>query len=313
MANKFFNRTFLITGGAGFIGRCLAKALLDKGAMVVVYDNLNSGRYESIKKLGAGDNFEFVKGDILDTKKLSESFGSDIDVVIHLAAITSNIEFEKNLGKCYKTNVEGFLNVLEQARRNGCGRVLYASSSAVYLKESGFSEDSYIDIKKQKNHYAKTKLINEMMADSYAKEHGIWLTGMRFFNVYGSGENAKGNYASIISQFLECRRLWKKLVVYGNGEQRRDFIHVDDLSEIILKLVDNGKESLYNIGTGKAVSYREIAEIIDKDNIRYVKNPLKSYQLLTLADNRKLIRTIGDYKFMSVRDWARKMLNGADA
>ena len=292
----------LITGCSGFIGSNLSQSALDSGYEVSGLD-IKDCRIKGV---------EFVKGDIRDPTAVKRAM-RDVDSVIHLAAITSNLEFEKNLMGCYSINVGGFMNVIDAAKTNDCKKFLYASSAAVYTADSGLSEDSVIDIKKQMNHYAKSKLMNEMVADSYrdVDVYGMDIVGMRFFNVFGNGENDKGDYASIISIFLRENKAGRPLVIYGDGKQARDFIYVDDLSRLVLKLLEVGSEPLYNVGTGTATTYEEIANVINKGNKKYIKNPLSSYQYLTKADTERLAGAVGKFKFTSVEEGISMIRNQA--
>ena len=291
------NGKLLITGCSGFIGNNLTRYAMECGYQVVGLDR----RECQIKDI------EMFKGDITDVDLVQEAT-KGVQNIIHLAAITSNIEFEKDPASCYKINVGGFINVLNAAKSNGVNKVLYASSAAVYTESGGFSENTMIDVKKQRNHYAKSKLINEMIADSYIDIYDMNIIGMRFFNVFGEGENDKGDYASIISRFIKENKNGMPLVIYGDGKQSRDFIYISDLSKIIIMLLKSGQEQLYNIGTGVATSYEEIANIINSGGKKYVDNPLSSYQYLTKADTTRLLATIGKFQFMGVPVAIRKLL-----
>ena len=286
-----------VTGASGFIGRHVVSEALKSGYDVIGIDR------------GGPDysHIESVKCDIRDADRIRKALDG-ASYVIHLAAITSNVEFERDMRESYDINVMGFLNVLDAAVDSGCKKIVYASSAAVYLKESGFSEESDIDIKRQGNHYAKTKLMNEMTAGSYRDTGKIAATGLRFFNVYGEGENEKGNYASIISQFLKSSRKREKLVVYGDGTQRRDFISVADAARITIMALEKGSHAVYNVGTGSAISYEEIADIIDAAAKAHMPNPLSSYQHLTIADTRRLHALIGDYRLTEVREGIKAIM-----
>ena len=130
--------------------------------------------------------------------------------------------------------------------------------------------------------------------------------GLRFFSVYGNGENDKGNYASIINLFFKEKAEGKPITVYGDGKQSRDMINVSDVAEISLTLMEKGKDMLYNVGTGECVAYNELAALIGGNSIIHISNPLSSYQYLTKADTKKLRTIIGEYKFVSSRDWIMK-------
>ena len=287
------SKRLLITGSSGFIGRNIARQALSEGYEVIGMD-IKPNKTKGIK---------FIKGDVRD-KAIVEKASRNVEYIIHLAAITSNLEFESDFRKCYDINVNGFLNVIDVAHNNGCKKFLYASSSAVYLDK--FSENTVIDISKRNNHYAKSKLINEMLASSYHNLYGLPIVGMRFFNNYGPEENEKGNYASIPTIFLKYKKEGKTIRIYGDGRQARDMIYVTDTAKIALKLLRKSVHPIYNIGTGIATSYNSIANMFKQEK-EYVKNPLSAYQLLTKADTSRLIRTIGNYKFVSIEEGIKKL------
>ena len=289
------NGTILITGSSGFIGSHVAEEALKKGYRVKGLD------------LKENDNaaIEFIKGDIRDKSAVSKAM-EEVDFVIHLAAVTSVVEFEKNPVECFDINVNGFMNVLWAAHEHKVKKVLYASSAAVYTGEH-FSDSMPLDYSKQHNPYSQSKIINEMYADYFLHSKGLNSIGLRFFNVFGEGENEKGQYASIATQFIKSKERGEPLIVYGNGSQARDFIHVSDVARITLMLLEKGSSGVYNVGTGKAISYKNIGEMIDRDGIKYVENPLKAYQYLTEADTSKLSKVIGDYEFINLGKWIAKM------
>ena len=287
--------TILVTGSSGFIGSHVAEEALKKGYQVKGLD------------LNGTDNaaIEFIRGDIRDKSAVSKAM-KEVDFVIHLAAVTSVVEFEKNPVECFDINVNGFMNVLWSAHEHKVKKVLYASSAAVYTGEH-FSDSMPLDYSKQHNPYSQSKIINEMHADYFFHSRSLNSIGLRFFNVFGEGENEKGQYASIATQFLKSKERGEPLIVYGNGSQARDFIHVSDVARITLMLLEKGSSGVYNVGTGKAISYKNIGEMIDRDGIKYVENPLKAYQYLTEADTSKLSKVIGDYEFINLGKWIAKM------
>ncbi len=281
----------LVTGSSGFIGSHVAE------------EALNNGYYVRGLDLKENNNaaIDFVRGDIRDKMSVAKAM-EDVDYVVHLAAITSVVEFEKNPLECFDNNVNGFLNILNAAYANGVKKVLYASSAAVYTGEH-FSDSLPLDYSKQHNPYAQSKMMNEMHADYFSHSKGLKTVGLRFFNVFGEGENEKGQYASIATQFLKSRNEGKPLVIYGDGSQARDFVYVGDAAKITLMLLEKADNGIYNVGTGNAVPYERIADLIDREHKVHVANPLKAYQYLTKADTTKLIGTIGAFSFKSLEDW----------
>ena len=287
-------KNLVITGGSGFIGRYVAEEAIRRGYSVTGVD----------RRPSRTQGLLFIQADIRDTDRMIQVM-RDNDYVVHLAAITSNVEFIANPADCYDINANGFLNIIETAAQGGCTRLVYASSSAVYLDT--FSEDTVIDFAKQSNHYAKAKIMNEMTAHSYEEIHKIKTIGLRYFNVYGDGENTKGDYASIVTLFRNARTHGESLAVYGDGKQARDLIHVSDVARITLDLLEKGSYPVYNVGTGTATAYLTIAKMIDKHRITHVPNPLPSYQYYTKAETTRLRETLGDYQFMQLEKWIADM------
>ena len=250
-------------------------------------------------------NFRFVKGNMRDGEVVEGAI-KGCDYVIHLAAMASLAEFKEDLKNNYRINVDGFINVIDAATRNKCKRFLYASSGAVYLDV--FSEDSIIDIKKQKNHYSKSKLMDEeMMADSYSDVHKLSTIGVRFFNVYGIGEYNKQHYASPVMQFIAAEKRKETIVIFGDGKQSKDFIYLTDAVKILFLLLEKAENGVYNIGTGVATDFNHIVDLINSKNKKYIPNPLATYQYFTKADTKKLTKAIGNYKFVSMEEGIRMM------
>ncbi len=279
----------LVTGTAGFIGRSIAIKALELGYDVVGLD----------RKQHKIDGVKCLEGDITD-KSAVENAAKGADYVMHLAAITVPQTFISDPSASYSTNVVGFMNVIEAAHKENVKKFFYASSAVVYI--DNFSETAVLDINKQRNHYAKSKMMNEMIAGSYHDIYGMSTIGARYFNTFGPGEQSKGGSASIVSKLCINRNE----VIYGDGKQRRDHIYIDDAAKISLELLDKGTYQIYNVGTGKPISYNEIAEAIDGNNTRkHVTNPMPTYQYLTSADTTRLFETLGTYKFVDTKDAIR--------
>jgi nucleoside-diphosphate-sugar epimerase len=287
------SKNLCITGVSGFIGMHVAEEAIRRGYRVSGVDT----------KPFQNSGVDFVEADIRDRHLMAQVM-KDRDYVVHLAAVTSNVEFAKHFSDCYDVNAAGFLNVIDAAAHSGCQRFVYASSAAVYLDT--FSESAVIDFGKQRNHYAKTKIMNEMVAQSYDDVSTMKSTGLRYFNVYGKGENKKGDYASIITILSTAKTNGEPLIVYGDGTQARDLIHVTDVARITLDLLERGSCPVYNVGTGVATAYQTIAEMIDRRSIRHVPNPLSSYQYYTRAETQQLREVVGEYKFMELEKAIRE-------
>lgn len=229
--------------------------------------------------------------------------------VLHLAAYSSMAGFHWNMELNYTANFTGFLNVIEAASTRSV-RFAYASSSAVYLDGLGmtFSEDESIDVHKLKSHYGKSKLMNEMVAQSYSFAYGFPAIGLRYFNAYGPGDEKKSNCAPM-QHFINANKRGEPIVIYGDGTQAKDFIYVEDAIDITFRLLEEPQATgVYNVGTGVATSFNQLAEMIGGP-VKYQPVPTESYQYLTRANMSKLQGVIGnEYPFVSLAEGLKRCL-----
>jgi UDP-glucose 4-epimerase len=243
----------LITGGAGFIGRYLAEHLLDNN-QVTIYDNLSNSSIEKISFL-IDRGVKFIKGNILDFEKLVEST-RNFDVIIHLAAksdVAESVIYPKDT---IDVNVNGTINVLKCCVQNKIKKLIFASSAAVYGNcELPITEKSKTE---PLSPYGKSKLDAEEQIKIAGNEFCAII--LRIFNVYGKGQNEK--YAGVISKFLKNVSENKPLVIYGDGNQSRDFVSVYDVVESFECAIKSDHSNTYNIASGKSVSINELAEMI---------------------------------------------------
>jgi len=238
-----------VTGGSGFIGVELSKALLSEGHEVMVID-LERPPLEGI---------EFVKVNVLSLEALREA-AKDCETIYHLAA---EVKLESALDdpfKVVKVNVLGTLNVLEVARERDA-EVVYASSAAVY------GEPKVVPVPEDhptlpKNVYGASKLGGEALVSSYRSTYGLRAWSLRLFNVYGPSERMS-KYSGVVYKFIKNALLNKPLVVYGDGKQVRDFVYISDVVNAF-KVSTNVEPNVYNVGTGKGTSVLELAELILK-------------------------------------------------
>ena len=291
MGEKLF-----ITGICGFIGRHVAREAIRRGYEVYGID-IQHTPIEGAK---------ITICDITDKEGVAKAMDHP-DYVIHLAAITSNLTFKEVLEGCYKINVLGFINVIDAAANAGVKKFVYASSSAVYI--DGFSENTKLDIEKQENHYGRTKIMDEMIAASYADiKKPMKVIGLRYFNTYGpTGEKKPRASANMINNFLKARREGEPLVIYGDGTQKREFLYIDDCVNFTLGILEKGTEQIYNVGSGESHSFTEVAKLISK-RIEYIENPIpkSQYQFYTKADTRRLLKLFPDYKFVGLEEGIKR-------
>lgn len=245
----------IVTGGAGFIGSHLTKYLIKKGHNVSVIDSLRRGSLENLKEME--DKIDFQKIDILDYNAM-KSVVKNTDGIFHQAALGSVPQSFKEPEEYRRVNAVGTENVLKLAKEFGF-KVVYASSSSVYGNQNKFpiKEDA---AKKPLNPYGQSKLEAEQFAEKYSKL-GVKVIGLRYFNVFGIGQNP--NYAGVIPKFIEQLIHHKPPIIYGDGNQLRNFTFVDDVVEAnVLAFESKTEHAFINIATGVMTSVRQLAEIM---------------------------------------------------
>ncbi len=244
----------VVTGGCGFIGSNLVGEL-SRFMDVTVIDNLSTGNLSNLE----GIEVEFVKGDILDLNLLKKVF-KGADYVFHLAAVVSVQESVENPLRTNEVNVRGTINVLEAARSQGIKKVINSSSCAIY-------GDSYVLPLKEttlpdpKSPYAASKLAAENYCKVYSEVYGLKSISLRYFNVYGPKQDPFSDYAAVIPKFISRVLRRERPIIYGDGEQTRDFVYVKDVVKANLLAIEKG-EGVYNIASGKSVSINELARLI---------------------------------------------------
>jgi UDP-glucose 4-epimerase len=282
------SRRVLITGGAGFIGSNLANALAADNR-VIALDNLYLGTPEHLD-----DAIEFVEADVLD-----DDLPTDVDVVYHLAALSSRQMLEAHPRRGARVNVEGFVNTVEQARSDGCDTVVYASTSSIYgSQREPCPEDVAIEAA---TGYDASMLGRERYAEYYANFHDLTLAGMRFFSVYqgyGGNEDHKGEYANTVSQFADQIARGESPVLWGDGSQTRDFTHVEDIVRALVLTAEAELNGVYNVGTGDTYSFNDMVAMINEElgtdvEPEYEPVPIENYVYHTCADASKLREATG--------------------
>jgi UDP-glucose 4-epimerase len=247
----------LVTGGAGFIGSHLVRALATAGHSVRVLDNLSTGSLDKIGDLL--NTVEFIRSDIRDVDAMEGAL-KGIDAVVHLAALVDVAEsFEKPVDY-FDANVCGTLNVALASKNISV--LVFASSCAVY------GEPIYLPINEEhplnpKSPYAASKVSGEAYITAYASLYGFRPVILRLFNVYGPGQSK--SYAGVITEFIKRVAKGEPPVIYGDGQQTRDFIHVDDVVQAIMRaLISDKAYGAYNIGSGINTTINELAQLILK-------------------------------------------------
>jgi len=256
----------LVTGGAGFIGSHLIRALLDRGDHVAVLDNLSTGRFENIEMLVSHPRFSFAIDDLSNALVL-DRLASQADAIVHLAAAVGVKLVVEQPTETIETNVLGAHAVLSAARRYRC-RTLIASTSEVYGKgvRVPFNEDDDILLgpsSRSRWSYAASKLLDEFLGLAAHREYNLPVTITRFFNTVGPGQT--GRYGMVVPRFVRQALMQEPVTVYGDGAQSRCFCHVQDTVRAILDLLDRPDETsgqVYNIGSTTETTINQLAQTI---------------------------------------------------
>ena len=247
---------FAVIGGAGFIGSYLSKRLLKDGHCVLVIDNLHTGKKENLENL---QNLEFHNIDIRNYEELDKILKNLDGIFLEAALTVVQDSFEKP-EEYHDVNVTGTENVFKIAKNREI-KVVYASSSSIYgnVDKIPIKEDIP---KNPINPYGKTKVEDEKLAEKYSKE-GLSVIGLRYFNVFGIGQTI--SYAGVITKFLDKLKSKTPPIIFGDGEQVRDFIYIDDVIEAnIQAMLSEIKTGFFNIGTGTSTSIIELANLMIK-------------------------------------------------
>lgn len=258
---------YLITGGCGFIGTNLVDFLLKEGAeSIKVIDNLSVGKKEHLDSVveKRGGNVVLVEGDIRDRDTAIE-VTKNIDVIIHLAAQTGVIPSIENPRLDMELNVMGTLNYLEAARMNGAKKFIFASSSAPLGEQEPPVDEKKVP--RPASPYGAAKLAGEGYCSAYYHSHGLETISLRFSNVYGPGSYHKG---SVVAAFFKMILKGEPLIIYGDGNQTRDFLYIDDLCQAIMKASkSNVGGEVFQIASGAETTINDlvgmIKEIVKKD------------------------------------------------
>lgn len=252
----------LVTGGAGFIGSHIVQRLVKEGVRVTILDNLSTGTV--INFAGLEKDLYFVIGDVRDTA-LVEKLARGQDCIIHHAALVSVPLSVKDPLTTHDINIAGTLNVLNAARKTGVPKVIYAASSAVYGNNSVLPkrEDFYPE---PLSPYAVSKYAGELYIRLFSQLYGIQTVGFRYFNVFGPRQNPASQYAAVIPKFITRMLAGEQPVIYGDGEQTRDFIYVEDVARanFLALCAENLRGDIFNIASGHSTSINKICTLISE-------------------------------------------------
>ena len=296
---------FAVTGGAGFVGSHLVKLLVEEGHEITVIDNLHKGKKENLVSII--NKIKFHKIDVRDYESLRKIL-KNVDGVFHQAALTVVQDSFSRPEEYFDVNVHGTENIFKLANENKF-KVVYASSSSVYghKLEIPITEDAE---RSPISPYGKTKLEDEYLVEKYSKLN-TEIIGLRYFNIFGKGQTIE--YAGVITKFLDRINEGKSPIIFGNGSQIRDFIHVSDVAKANLMAMNSKSSNLIvNIGTGNAISILELANmIINASGLKIepiFAEALEGDIKKSLADISQAKKYFNWKPKIELQDWLREIL-----
>ncbi len=254
----------LVTGGAGFIGSHLVDRLLERGDEVVCFDNFNDFYEPSIKRGNISEHqkssaYTLIEGDLRNEADVAACFDGPIDQIVHLAAMAGVRPSLDNPGLYVDVNLRGTVNLYDEAIKAGVKKIVFASSSSVYgaNEKVPFHEDDVVD--HPVSPYAATKKAGELLSHTYHHIHGLDITCLRFFTVYGPRQRPE----MAIHKFARLIDEGKSLPMFGDGTTRRDYTFVADIIDGVTKAMDScGGFHVYNLGESQTIELRELIAVI---------------------------------------------------
>jgi UDP-glucose 4-epimerase len=280
-------KKIVVTGGAGFIGSHITEGLVKRGYKVAIIDNLSTGRLSNIEPFLKGGNVEFIRGSITNLSLLRKTF-SGTEYVFHEAAIPSVPRSIKNPKASHDANVTGTLNVLIAARDRGVKKLVYASSSSVYGDTPTLPKVEDMT-PNPLSPYAINKLASEYYCRVFYNIYGLKTVCLRYFNVYGPRQDPNSAYAAVIPLFFRNALEGKSPIIFGDGEQSRDFTFVKDVAEANIQAAESNVTGVFNLGNSQRITINQLAQIIiglvGNKNVKPVyKDPRPGDILHSLAD-----------------------------
>lgn len=256
------NRLYLVTGGAGFIGSHIVETLVNRGEKVRVLDNLMTGKYENIANFEG--RIEFILGDIRDFKALGKAVDG-VDTIFHEAAIPSVPRSVEDPQLNHDSNVNGTFNVLLAARDAGVRRVVYAASSSAY-GEIGTGEKREDQLPSPLSPYAVAKLVGEYYCQVFTRVYGLETVSLRYFNVFGPRQDPSSPYSGVISKFVTTLLNGDRPMIFGDGEQSRDFTYVANVVDANIRAAESADAvgEVINLGVNQRTTLNQLLSELQK-------------------------------------------------
>lgn len=302
----------LVTGGAGFIGSNLADELIRQGGKVVILDNLLTGFKENLDEI-KGD-FDFIEGDINDDQKLKKAI-EGVEIIFHEAALPSVPRSVENPVETHQACVNGTFNILLKAKENNVRRVIYAASSSAYGDQLTLPKVETMQ-PEPLSPYAAAKLMGEYYCQVFAKVYNLETICLRYFNVFGPRQNPSSQYSGVISRFIDALMSGKTPIIYGDGEQSRDFTFIKNVVDANIKAAQSTKGigEVVNAANGERISLNELLEVIKmitaKEDVFAENQPERTGDVKhSQADNQRAVEWLGYEKLVGLEEGLRETIN----
>ena len=299
---------YLITGGAGFIGSHLVKHVLGTRGIVRVVDNLSTGSAEQLKQVG--DSAQLLTGDLAEFSVAAEAV-KDIDYVLHQAAVPSVQRSIVDPAGTNRSNITATLNLLENSRKAGIRRFVYAASSSAYGDTEVLPKNEEMPANPL-SPYALQKWIGERYCSLYHELYGLETVSLRYFNVFGPGQDPYSEYSAVVPKFTTKLLAREPITVYGDGEQSRDFTYIDNVIEanLLALRAPNAPGEVCNIGCGQRVTLNQLIRILEKllsIRAQVIYAPAKPGDVRhSLADIAKATRVLGYIPKIDIEEGLRR-------
>ena len=280
----------IVTGGAGFIGSNLAEELALRGHQVIIIDNLSTGNLENIQPVLPVGQVDYIEGSITNLPLMQKAF-SGADYVFHQAALPSVPRSIEDPETTDSVNITGTLNVLIAARDNAVKKLVFASSSSVYGDTPTLPKTEDMP-PNPLSPYAVTKITGEYYCQVFTRIYDLKTVCLRYFNVYGPRQDPKSAYAAVIPLFINAVLSGKSPVIFGDGEQTRDFTFVKDVVEANIQAAESEVTGVYNLGNSQRITISQLTKLIiditKNNNVKPVyKDPRPGDIVHSLADTSK--------------------------
>ncbi len=302
----------LITGGAGFIGSNLADGLIASGAKVVIIDNLVTGFRENLEEINGP--FEFIEADINDSQALAKAM-QDVEVVFHEAALPSVPRSVENPTETHEACLNGTFNVLKAAKETGVRRVVYAASSSAYGNQLQLPKVETMR-PEPLSPYAVAKLTGEYYCGVFTHVYGLETVSLRYFNVFGPRQNPSSQYSGVISRFIDALMSGTDPVIYGDGEQSRDFTFIANVVDANIKAATSsaGVGEVMNCANGERISLNELLAtlraITGNETNRAVYEPERKGDVKhSQADNGRAVECLGYERLVGLEEGLRQTID----